>query len=139
MERGQMVFLFAASFATIMLLLTLMVDFGGMARQYQRGQIAIDAAAAAAAQAVDLPYFYRTNVVRLSPGEAASRAGQYASINSGGRVVVTGVYAQDDQVWVTGVTTYRSFFAHYLGLGEVTMHLRASARPAWGINFQLDE
>ena len=134
-EQGQIILLFAVAFSTIMMMVALMIDFGGAAMTYHKAQIAVDAAAFSAAQGIDINYFYQTNQVKLHQGQAASLAGQFASLNSpGGGVNITGVYASEDRVWVTGTASYRSMFAHYLGMGTIQINVTSSATPAFGIS-----
>jgi len=132
-NRGQNLFLFAASFATLMALLMLLVDFGGAAMTFHRAQVAADAAAFAAAQGIDLDTFYRTQAVELSHGAAAGLAGQFMSINSRGTVQITNIYVEEDLVHVSATASYRSLFAHYIGLGTIRLNVHASAAPAYGI------
>lgn len=134
-ERGTIILLFAAAFSTIMMLFALMVDFGGAAMTYHKAQIAVDAAAFSAAQGININHFYATNKVELHQGQAAGLAGQFASLNSSPNagVTITGVYANKDRVWVTGTASYRSLFAHYLGLGSFQIKVTSSATPAFGI------
>jgi cytochrome c biogenesis protein CcdA len=133
-ESGQILFLFAASFTTVMLLVMLVVDFGGAALTYERAQVAVSAAAYAAAQGIDLKKFRETNQVALDPGLAASLAREYAAANSRGRLTSLFVSVQDDRVWVVGEMEYRTLFAHAIGIPVIRSRIVASARPAYGIN-----
>jgi hypothetical protein len=133
-ERGQILFLFAASFATIMSLLMLMLDFGGAALTYQRAQVAVSAAAYAAAQGIDLQIFTSTNQIQLNPGLASSLAAQYAQLNARGGLSHLQVFVQQDQVWVVGEMEYQTLFAHAIGIPVIRVRVSASARPAYGIN-----
>jgi Flp pilus assembly protein TadG len=132
-ESGQIIFLFAASFVTIMLIVMLMVDFGGAALTYHRAQVAADGAAYAAAQGIDLEQFYHTNRVVLDPGQAAFLAESYAAANSAGRLQITGFAVQGDRVWLTGEMEYRTLFARAAGLPVIRARVSASAVPAYGI------
>lgn len=132
-ESGQIIFLFAASFVTIMLIVMLVVDFGGAALTYHRAQVAADGAAYAAAQGIDLEQFYHTNRMVLDPGQAAFLAESYAAANSAGRLQITSFAVQDDRVWLTGEMEYRTLFAHAIGLPVIPVRVSASAIPAYGI------
>jgi Flp pilus assembly protein TadG len=133
-ESGQILFLFAASFTTVMLLVMLVVDFGGAALTYERAQVAVSAAAYAAAQGIDLGKFRETNQVTLDPGLAGSLAGEYAGLNSRGRLTSLQAFVQDGRVWVVGEMEYRTLFAHAIGVPVIRARVVASARPAYGIN-----
>lgn len=133
-ESGQILFLFAVSFTVIMMFVMLMVDFGGAALTYHRAQVATDAAAYAAAQAVNLESFYAENAVVLDTGAAAAYAENFAAENSAGRLTLTGLYVQDDRVWVTGVMEYQTMFAHVIGLPVIRTRVVSSAAPAYGID-----
>jgi Flp pilus assembly protein TadG len=132
-ESGQIIFLFAASFVTIMLIVMLVVDFGGAALTYHRAQVAADGAAYAAAQAIDLEQFYSANRVLLDPAQAAFLAESYATANSNGRLYITGFAVQDERVWLSGEMEYRTLFAHAIGLPVIRTRVSASAVPAYGI------
>lgn len=132
-ESGQILFLFAVSFTVIMLFVMLMVDFGGAALTYHRAQVATDAAAYAAAQGIDLERFYAENLVVLDPGLAGGLAHSFAAENSNGRLTLTGLYVQDDRVWVTGEMEYSTLFAHVIGLPAIRARVVSSAVPAYGI------
>jgi hypothetical protein len=137
-EHGQIIFLFAASFAAVMALVMLALDFGGAAMTWHRAQIAADAAAFAGAQAVDIQHFYRTQEVRLEGGAAARLVGQYASLNARGDFRLTGIYVSEDRVWVTAEMRYRSIFAGYIGMPVLTARITSSAAPAYGIRERCD-
>jgi Flp pilus assembly protein TadG len=132
-ESGQIIFLFAASFVTIMLIVMLVVDFGGAALTYHRAQVAADGAAYAAAQGIDLEQFYGDNMVALDPAQAAYLAESYAAANSNGRLHITGFAVQDERVWLSGEMEYRTLFAHAVGLPVIRARVSASAVPAYGI------
>ena len=136
-ELGQNLFLFAGAFTAIMSLFMLVVDFGGAAMTYHKAQVATDSAAFAAAQGVDIDWFYFTQEIRLDTQAASSLAGRYASINSQGvNVQVVGVYVANDKVYVRTVAYYDSFFAHFIGLSRIQMNLVSSATPAFGIAYR---
>jgi Flp pilus assembly protein TadG len=132
-ESGQIILLFAASFVTIMLIVMLMVDFGGAALTFHRAQVAADGAAYAAAQGIDLEQFYHTNRMVLDQGQAAFLAESYAAANSASRLQITGFAVQDDRVWLTGEMEYRTLFARAAGLPVIRARVSASAVPAYGI------
>jgi Flp pilus assembly protein TadG len=132
-ESGQIIFLFAASFVTIMLIVMLVVDFGGAALTYHRAQVAADGAAYAAAQGIDLEQFYGDNMVALDPAQAAYLAESYAAANSNRRLHITGFAVQDERVWLSGEMEYRTLFAHAVGLPVIRARVSASAVPAYGI------
>ncbi len=133
-ERGQIVFLFAAMFTTIMVLVALMIDFGGAALTYQRAQVAVNSAAYAAAQGIDMNVFTATNQVQLDPALAGRLAGQYASLNSRGRLTNLRMFVQGDRVWVTGEMDYQTIFAHAIGIPGIRTRVTSSASPAYGID-----
>lgn len=132
-ERAQIIFIFAASFAALMALVMLALDFGGAAMTWHKAQIATDAAAYAGAQGIDIQHFYATQEIRLNDGAVSRLVGQYASLNSRGDFRITGVYVSNDRVWVTGEMSYRSIFAHYIGMPVLKARIVSSASPAFGI------
>jgi Flp pilus assembly protein TadG len=133
-ETGQILFLFAALFVTLMLFVMLMIDFGGAALTYHRAQVAADSAAYAAAQGVDLDQFYETNRLVLDPALAVDLARSYAAGNSNGRLAITQIFVQDDRVWLTGEMEYRTLFAHAVGLPVIRTIVTSSAVSAYGID-----
>jgi Flp pilus assembly protein TadG len=133
-ETGQILFLFAALFVTLMLFVMLMIDFGGAALTYHRAQVAGDSAAYAAAQGVNLDQFYETNRLVLDPVLAVDLARSYAAGNSNGRLAITQIFVQDDRVWLTGEMEYRTLFAHAVGLPVIRTIVTSSAAPAYGID-----
>ncbi len=134
LEEGQILFLFAASFATIMAFIMLMMDFGGAALAYHRAQVAVDSAAYAASQGIDMQRFVETNQIHLDPGLANSLAREYANQGVNSRLSGLQIYIQDDQVWVVGEMEYRTLFAHAIGIPVIRVRVASSARPAYGIN-----
>jgi hypothetical protein len=132
-EYGQSLVIFAGSFFAIMVLMMLMVDFGGAALCYHRAQIAADSAAFAAAQKLDLDTLYTSNQVELDPGLAGGYAGQYASLNGNNKLRIVDIYFDGDKVWVTGIMTYRTIFAHAIGIANVQAKVVSSAVPGYGV------
>jgi len=132
-EQGQIIFIFAASFAAIMALVMLVLDFGGAAMTWHKAQIATDAAAYAGAQGIDIEKFYATQEIVLNQGAVARLVGQYSSLNSKGDFRITGIYVSDERVWVTGEMTYTSLFAHFIGIPVMKARIVSSASPAYGI------
>ena len=53
LQRGQILILFAVALPVLAAMVAIMVDIGGAAITYHRAQVALDAAAFAAAQAVE--------------------------------------------------------------------------------------
>ncbi len=133
-EKGQIIFLFAAAFATIMTFLALMIDFGGAALTYSRAQAATDAAAYAAAQGIDVNKFDATNLVQLDPGLATGLAVEYGDLNSRGKLSISSIYVQSDRVWVVGTMEYRTLFAHAIGIPAIRVRIISSALVGYGIN-----
>ena len=132
-ERGQILVLFAVVLPVLAAMLALMVDIGGAAITYHRAQVALDAAAFAAAQAVDVDALDHTQRLELDPYLAGQLAGQYASLNSRGELTITSFYVDRDTVYVTGQMVYRTLFAGALGLDVVRARVVSSASPGFGI------
>ncbi|NOH12462.1 MAG: hypothetical protein HND51_12515 [Chloroflexi bacterium] len=132
-ERGQMLVIFAVGLLLLVLLLGLVVDVGGMSLTYARAQLAIDEAAIAASQGVNLQRFYTHNELQLQPSVAAGRAGQFLSTNGGGLVELTSIHVTPDQVFLTGQATYSPFIIGFL-TGDVTMTVSGESRPDFGID-----
>jgi hypothetical protein len=133
-EKGQIIFLFAAAFVTIMAFLALMIDFGGAALTYSRAETANDSAAYAAAQGIDMNMFNATNQVQLDPGLAGYLALEYGNLNSQGRLSITSIYFQGDRVWVVGTMEYHTLFARGLGIPVIRARIVSSAVTGYGIN-----
>jgi len=130
---GQILFIFAASFVTLMMIVMLLIDFGGAAIFYHRAQIATDSAAYAAAQSIDMVRFKKDNRVVLDAAVAAAVAGQVASQNSVGKLSLVRVYVDTDRVYVTGEMTYKTMFAGYIGIPSIRAHIESSAIPSFGL------
>ena len=132
-EEGQIILAFVALLSLFFLLFALIVDIGGATMKYKEAQGAVHAAAYAASQGIDLHKFYERNEVELEPSRAAALAGQYASVNSGGSVRIVNVYVAEDQVWVTGQTSYKTKFLHFIGIPSYNIVVTASSEPGYGI------
>jgi Flp pilus assembly protein TadG len=132
-ERGQVLVLFAVVLPVLAAIIALMVDIGGAAITYHRAQVAVDCAAFAAAQAVDVDALDHTQKVELEPNMAAQLAGQYASLNSRGELQILSLYVSGDTVYVTGQMVYRTLFAGAFGIDTIRARVSASATPAFGI------
>jgi Flp pilus assembly protein TadG len=128
------VFLFAAMFATIMAFLALLIDFGGAALTYQRAQVAVNSAAFAAAQGVDLGVFRQANQIQLDPELASDLAGSYATLNSRGHLSHLQLVVQGDRVWVVGEMDYPTIFAGAIGIPTIHTRVVSSAVSAYGIS-----
>jgi Flp pilus assembly protein TadG len=133
-EKGQIIFLFAAAFVTIMAFLALMIDFGGAALTYSRAETATDSAAYAAAQGIDMKKFNATDQVQLDPGLASSLALEYGILNSQGKLSIASIYVQGDRVWVVGTMEYHTLFARALGIPVIRARVISSAVTGFGIN-----
>jgi Flp pilus assembly protein TadG len=114
-------------------MVALMVDIGGAAITYHRAQVALDAAAFAAAQAVDLDALDHTQTVQLDPYLAGQLAGRYASLNSRGQLQIVSFYVDRDTVYVTGRMVYRPLLAGAVGIDTVTARVVSSATAGFGI------
>jgi Flp pilus assembly protein TadG len=114
-------------------IVALMVDIGGAAITYHRAQVALDAAAFAAAQAVDLDALDHTQEIRLDPYLAGQLAGQYASLNSRGQLQIVSFYVDRDTVYVTGQMVYRPLLAGAVGIDTVRARVVSSATAGFGI------
>ena len=79
-ESGQILILFAVVLPVLAVMVALMVDIGGAAITYHRAQVALDAAAFAAAQAVDLDALDHTQSVQLDPYLAGQLGQQLRSL-----------------------------------------------------------
>lgn len=132
-ERGQVLVLFAVVLPVLAAMVALMADIGGAAITYHRAQIALDSAAFAAAQAVDLDVLDHAQRVEINPYLAGQLAGQYASLNSRGRLQIVSFYVDGDTVYVTGTMVYRTLFASAVGLDTVRARVVSSATPGYGI------
>ena len=133
LERGQILILFAVVLPVLAAMVALMVDIGGAAITYHRAQVALDAAAFAAAQAVDLDALDHTQSLQLDPYVAGQFAGQYASLNSRGQLQIVSFYVDHDTVYVTGQMVYRPLLAGAVGIDTVTARVVSSATAGFGI------
>jgi Flp pilus assembly protein TadG len=133
LEGGQILILFAVVLPVLAAMVALMVDIGGAAITYHRAQVALDAAAFAAAQAVDLDVLDHTQTVQLDPYLAGQLAGQYASLNSRGQLQIVSFYVDSDTVYVTGRMVYRPLLAGAVGIDTVTARVVSSATAGFGI------
>ena len=133
-DNGQIVVYMAVVFPLLMMLFMLLIDFGGTSLTYHRAQIALDSAAFAASQEIDLEEFYANNRVYLDPARAPGAAGIFATGNGRDSVKVTGIYVYRDQVTVMGIAEYNTVFAHFIGIPVVRMEVSSSSAPAYGID-----
>jgi Flp pilus assembly protein TadG len=133
LEHGQILILFAVVVPVLAAMVAMMVDIGGAAITYHRAQVALDAAAFAAAQAVDLDVLDHTQTVQLDPYLAGQLAGQYASLNSRGQLQIVSFYVDRDTVYVTGRMVYRPLLAGAVGIDTVTARVVSSATAGFGI------
>ena len=132
-KSGQVLVLFAVVLPVLAAMVALMVDIGGAAITYHRAQIAADAAAFAAAQAIDVDVLDHTQRLELNPYFAGQLAGQYASLNSRGELQIISFYVDRDTVYVTGQMVYRTLFASALGIDTIRARVASSATPGFGI------
>ena len=132
-QRGQVLLLFAVMLPVLGAMLALMVDLGGAAITYHRAQIALDSAAFAAAQAIDVDALDHTQQMQLDPYLAGQLAGQYASLNSQGELQILSFYVDRDTVYLTGQMTYRTLFAGAVGVHVIRARVSSSASPGFGI------
>ena len=132
-ESGQVLVLFAVVLPVLAAMVALMVDIGGAAITYHRAQVASDAAAFAAAQAIDVDVLDHTQRLELNPYFAGQLAGQYASLNSRGELQIISFYVDRDTVYVTGQMVYRTLFASALGIDTIRARVASSATPGFGI------
>ena len=128
-----MLLLFAVMLPVLGAMLALMVDIGGAAITYHRAQIALDSAAFAAAQAIDVDALDHTQQIQLDPYLAGQLAGQYASLNSQGELQILSFYVDRDTVYLTGQMTYRTLFAGAVGVHVIRARVSSSASPGFGI------
>lgn len=133
-ERGQNVLFFAAALIPITMLMALMIDIGGAIVTYHKAQIAVDSAAFAASQGIDLNKFYRTQKIELDSAVANGLASQYAELNSRGQLNIVGVYISKDQIWVVGEMIYHPFFSGFVGVGKININVMSSSVPEFGID-----
>ena len=133
LQRGQILILFAVVLPVLAAMVALMVDIGGAAITYHRAQVALDAAAFAAAQAVDLDALDHTQTIQLDPYLAGQLAGQYASLNSRGQLQIVSFYIDRDTVYVTGQMVYRPLLAGAVGIDTVRARVVSSATAGYGI------
>jgi hypothetical protein len=101
--------------------LAVSIDVGAWYRQSRQAQVAADAAALSAAQA--LP---------TDPGQALALAQSYATDNGGGvdasDVTFSTAFLPNDTVTVKATQTAPGFFSKLFGIDHVTVHAQASAR-----------
>ena len=133
LQRGQILILFAVVLPVLAAMVALMVDIGGAAITYHRAQVALDSAAFAAAQAVDLDALDHTQTIQLDPYQAGQLAGQYASLNSRGQLQIVSFYIDRDTVYVTGQMVYRPLLAGAVGIDTVRARVVSSATAGFGI------
>ena len=132
-NRGQYVVQLVVWFPVLLLMLGMVVDGGLIYWQYRRAHNAVNLAAQAASQCVDIPYFLAENRVRLDQAEAAGVASNYVALNGGGRVQLAGVYTYPYLVVVRGRATINTLFVQAAGLGPFTVEVEGQAYPAFGI------
>jgi len=132
-QKGQVLVLFAVVLPVLAAMLALMVDIGGAAITYHRAQVALDSAAFAAAQAVDLQVLGANQQVQLDPAWAGHLAGQFASFNSRGELQIVSFNIVGDTVTISGQMQYQTIFARALGLETVRAKVYSSAVPGYGI------
>lgn len=132
LEKGQVLVIYAVAVVVSLMLVALVFDIGGAFVTYQRAATAVEAAAFAAAQQIDMEEFYTTNNVRIDTGRASSEAGRYALMNANGLSSVQ-VSVAGDRVLVVGQMQYSSIFGHVLGLSSIHATLTSTAYPAHGI------
>jgi hypothetical protein len=132
-ESGQIIVIYAVALVVTLVMVAIAYDLGGAFVTYQRVTTATQAAAFAAAQQIDMEEFYSTNEVKIDPSAAAAAAGQYASLNNEGLVIISiGVF--DDHVVVVSQMKYQSFFADTIGFGTIESEITAIGYPAYGID-----
>jgi Flp pilus assembly protein TadG len=134
LEKGNYLLFYALLLPVIIGILALMIDLSGYWYTYAEAQKAVDAAAVAGAQGLDLEIFFKKNKVQLDPGTAPGLAGQYMSANAAGSVQLVSVYASKEQIWVVGQASYHSIFGGIFGAGTMTVTVSSSAVPEWGID-----
>ena len=132
-QEGQVLVLFAVVLPVLAAMMALMVDIGGAAITYHRAQLALDTAAFAAAQAIDVQVLRSTQQVELDPVWAGQLAGQFASLNSRGELHIVSFSVDGDTVLIQGQMRYRTLFAGALGLDTIHARVYSSAVPGYGI------
>ncbi|MBU0491498.1 MAG: hypothetical protein KKA73_13975 [Chloroflexi bacterium] len=110
------------------------VDGGYMFLQYRRAYATANGAAQAAAQAVDRQHFIQTNEVILNPANARTQVYHYVELNGhGSDFQILYIGASQDTVYVDVRTRLDTIFMKLAGIDYVTVALRGTARPAYGI------
>jgi uncharacterized membrane protein len=117
-----------------MVLVGLVVDGGLMYLAHRATTTAANLSAQAASHAVDEEYYRQTNLLRLDQARALGVAQQYAALNHGGDIAVTGIALEGRWVTVGVVTHYDTMFLRLAGINRVSLHARGRAYAAYGID-----
>jgi uncharacterized membrane protein len=133
LEKGQILFIYAVAVVVCLMLVALVFDIGGAFVTYQKAATAVDAAAFAAAQQIDMDEFNSSNRVRIDQGRAVSAAGMVAAMNSSSLTGVV-VTVLPDRVVVEGRMLYHSLFADAFGFGVIEATIRSAAVPGYGVS-----
>lgn len=132
-ESGQTA-LFIALFTPLLLVAVgALADAGRLLVEYRRAQVAIDAAAFAAAQRVDRNAFLSNQAIVLDPAEAVATGGLYGSLNSRGSVRLTAIEVSGGVVIARGYAEVDTIFLALFGAGRVHLDLTSRAVPLYGI------
>ncbi len=132
-QGGQIVVLTAICLPLLIALAGVIADGGRLLVEYRRAQVAIDAAAFAAAQVVDVHTFLESQAVVPHYTGGAQFGGLYGGLNSRGRVHVTSIAIENGQVVARGYTDVDTFFLKMFGVGPVHLTLTSRGVPAYGI------
>ena len=132
-KRGQYLVQFVIWFPLLLLMLGMVLDGGMMYWQYRRAHNAVNIAAQAASQCVNIPHFLATNEVILDQAKASQVAQEYATLNSGGQVQIVGVHLHPQWISVRAQATIHTLFLQPAGIGSFTVGAEGRAYPAFGI------
>jgi len=132
-EGGQMLLLFAAALPVLLAVFAMAVDLGGAAVTYHRAQVAMDAAAFAGAQALDVRVYAGGQQVAVNEREAVQAAYAALAGNMGGFPMEAAFHADGAVMTGSGTALYDTFFLGALGIHTIPCRVASSATPGWGI------
>lgn len=132
-QTGQVLLLFAASLPALLAIFALAVDLGGAAITYHRAQVALDAAAFAGSQVLDVRVYDNGQQVAVNTQQAAAYASRTLAANLAGIPMQAAFSVSGDQLTGSGTAWYHTFFLGAFGIPEIPCRVTSSATPGWGI------
>jgi len=133
-QAGQVLLLFAASLPALLAIFALAVDLGGAAIMYHRAQVALDAAAFAGAQVLEIREYAGGQKVAVNPGQAAAAANGTLNENMAGIPMRASFSVAGDRLVGSATAYYHPYFLGAFGIGEIPCRVFSSATPGWGID-----